>query len=118
MPLPEKKDAKKPKDLSGLLSKLGGIKGNLSQALQFENMKTNVFDFELPPNPAVSDFYQLVRGGASHSETQMPSLEALAKNVNADNVVPDAEQALSFVLPSNGQPNINKLSDLERGNGW
>ena len=117
VPLPEKKDAKKPKDLSGLLSKLGGIKGNLSQALQFENMKTNVFDFELPPNPAVSDFYQLVRGGATQAETQMPSLEALAKNVNADNVVPDAEQALSFVLPSNGQPNINKLSDLERGNG-
>ena len=42
----------------------------------------------------------------------MPSLEALAKNVNADQVVPDAEKALSFVLPSNGQPNINKLADL------
>tara|TARA_B100000427_G_scaffold85900_1_gene70470 strand:- start:204 stop:827 length:624 start_codon:yes stop_codon:yes gene_type:complete len=115
-PLPEKKDAKKPKDLSGLLSKLGGIKGNLSQALQFENMKTNVFDFELPPNPAVSDFYQLVRGGATQSETQMPSMEALANNVNADNDVPDAEKSLSFVLPSKGQPNINKVLDLELGN--
>ena len=111
-PLPKKKDSKKPNDLSGLLSKLGGIKGNLSQALQFENMKTNVFDFELPPNPAVSDFYQLVRGGATQAESQMPSLEALAKNVNADNIVPDAEKALSFVLPSKGQPNINKLKDL------
>ena len=112
VPLPKKKDAKKPNDLSGLLSKLGGIKGNLSQALNFENMKTNVFDFEQAPNPAVSDFYQLVRGGATQAETQMPSLEALAKNVNADNVVPDAEPTLSFVLPSNGQPSINKLANL------
>ena len=91
---------------------MGGIKGNLSQALQFENMKTNVFDFELPPNPAVSDFYQLVRGGATQAETQMPSLEALAKNVNADQIVPDAEEVMSFVLPEKGQPSINKLADL------
>jgi hypothetical protein len=112
VPLPKKKDAKKPNDLSGLLSKLSGIQGNLSQALQFENMKTNLFDFELPPNPAVSDFYQLVRGGAAAAETQLPSLEALAKNVNVDQLIPDAEQALSFVLPQNGQTNINKLADL------
>ncbi len=112
VPLPKKKDAKKPNDLSGLLSKLSGIQGNLSQALQFENVKTNLFPFELPPNPAVSDFYQLVRGGATQAETQMPSMEALAKNVNVDQLIPDAEQALSFVLPQKGQPNIDKLAEL------
>ena len=112
IPLPKKKESKKPNDLSGLLSKLGGIQGNLSKALQFENMKTNLFDFELPPNPAVSDFYQLVRGGAAVAQNELPSLEALAKNVNAKQLVPDAEQALSFVLPQNGQANINKLEDL------
>ena len=95
-----------------MLSKLSGIQGNLSQALQFENVKTNLFPFELPPNPAVSDFYQLVRGGATQAETQMPSMEALAKNVNVDQLVPDAEQALSFVLPQKGQPNIDKLAEL------
>ena len=112
VPKPKDSKPKKPNDLSGLLSKLSGIQGNLSQALQFENVKTNLFDFELPPNPAVSDFYQLVRGGAAAAETQLPSLEALAKNVNADQLIPDAEQALSFVLPQNGQANINKLADL------
>ena len=112
VPKPKDSKPKKPNDLSGLLSKLNGIQGNLSQALQFENMKTNLFDFELPPNPAVSDFYQLVRGGAAAAETQLPSLEALAKNVNVDQLIPDAEQALSFVLPQNGQTNINKLADL------
>ena len=29
-----------------------------------------------------------------------------------DQLIPDAEQALSFVLPQNGQTNINKLADL------
>ena len=112
VPKPKQKSPKKPNDLSGLLSKLGGIQGNLSKALQFENVKTNLFDFELPPNPAVSDFYQLVRGGAAVAQNELPSLEALAKNVNAEQLVPDAEQALSFVLPQNGQANINKLEDL------
>jgi len=111
VPPPEKKKTKKPNDLSGLLSKLGGIQGNLSKALNFENVQTNVFDFELPPNPAVSDFYQLARGGATQAESQIPSLEALAKNVNADQIVPPADKALSFVLPQKGQPNINKLVD-------
>ena len=112
VPKPKDSKPKKPNDLSGLLSKLSGIQGNLSQALQFENVKGNLFDFELPPNPAVSDFYQLVRGGAAAAETQLPSLEALAKNVNVDQLIPDAEQAMSFVLPQKGQSNINKLADL------
>tara|TARA_B100000287_G_scaffold1457_1_gene1427 strand:+ start:150 stop:3119 length:2970 start_codon:yes stop_codon:yes gene_type:complete len=112
VPKPKEKSAKKPNDLSGLLSKLNGIQGNLSKALNFENMKTNLFPFELPPNPAVSDFYQLVRGGAAAAETQLPSLEALAKNVNVDQLIPDPEQALSFVQPQKGQPNITKLAEL------
>tara|TARA_B100001250_G_scaffold355185_1_gene329526 strand:+ start:40 stop:2934 length:2895 start_codon:yes stop_codon:yes gene_type:complete len=110
-PLPKKKDAKKPNPMSGLLSKLSGIQGNLSQVLSFQNMKTDVFDFELPPNPAVSDFYQLARGGASQAESELPSLAALAENVNVEQFVPDAEQALSFVQPFKGQPNINKIVD-------
>ena len=34
------------------------------------------------------------------------------RNVNVDQLVPDAEQALSFVLPQKGQPNIDKLAEL------
>ena len=108
-PLPKKKDSKKPNPMSGLLSKLSGIQGNLSQVLSFQNVKTDVFDFELPPNPAVSDFYQLARGGASQAESQIPSLAALAKNVNAEQLIPDAEKTLEFIQPSKSQPNINRL---------
>ncbi len=108
-PLPEKKKEKKPNPMSGLLSKLGGIQGNLSKVLSFQNVKTNVFDFELPPNKAVSDFYHFARGGASQAESQMPSLDAVAENVNVDQLIPKADEALSFVQPSRAQPNINRL---------
>ena len=108
-PLPKKKDSKKPNPMSGLLSKLGGIQGNLNKVLSFQNVKTNVFDFELPPNPAVSDFYHFARGGASQAESQIPSLAALAKNVNVDQLIPKPDEALSFVQPSKAQPNIDRI---------
>ena len=108
-PLPEKKKEEKPNPMSGLLSKLGGIQGNLSKVLSFQNVKTNVFDFEMPPNKAVSDFYHFARGGASQAESQMPSLDAVAENVNVDQLIPKADEALSFVQPSRSQPNINRL---------
>ena len=108
-PLPEKEDKKKPNPMSGLLSKLGGIQGNLNKVLSFQNVKTNVFDFELPPNPAVSDFYHFARGGASQAESQIPSLAALAKNVNVDQLIPKPDEALSFVQPSKAQPNIDRI---------
>ena len=108
----EKATKKKSKSLAGLLNKLSGIQGNLSKALNFENVKTNIFPFELPPNPAVSDFYQLVRGGASQAESQMPSLEALAANVNKLQEVPNPKEMLSFIKPTAGQPDINRLASL------
>ena len=46
-----------------MFNKLGSIKGSLTSALNFENIKMNVFPFEEKPNPAVSDFYTLCDGG-------------------------------------------------------
>ena len=63
--------------LGGMLSKLGNINGSITQALNFENIKMNVFPFELPPNPAVSDFYTFATGGAGQAQTQLPSPKAV-----------------------------------------
>ena len=78
-------------------------------AFQFLNTKANVFPFETPRNEAVSDIYQFARGGASQAESQIPSLAALAKNVNVDQLIPKADEALSFVQPSKAQPNIDRI---------
>ena len=39
----------------------------------------NVFPFELPPNPAVSDFYTLCDGGGAQTQTSLPSPMAMGK---------------------------------------
>ena len=65
--------------MSSIFSKLGNIKGSLTSALNFENIKMNVFPFELPPNPAVSDFYTLCDGGGAQTQTSLPSPMAMEK---------------------------------------
>ena len=103
--------SKKPKSMDGLMKKLSGIQGNLSKALNFKNVKANIFPWEEPPNLAVSDYYFLARGGAAQAANQLPSIESVADIVSKKPTVPSPEQALSFVQPSSGQPNINKLLD-------
>lgn len=105
---PKTKDAagNKLTSIDGLLSKLNGISGNLSKALKFKNIKSNVFPFEEPPNLAVSDYFILARGGASQAASELPSIESLANNVNLDQIIPEPEVPLPFLQPSNGQPNI------------
>jgi hypothetical protein len=70
-------------DVSGgvtsIFSKLGNIKGSLTSALNFENIKMNVFPFEQPPAPAVSDYYTLCDGGGAQSQSALPSPMAMEK---------------------------------------
>ena len=63
--------------MTSMFSKLGAIKGSLTSALNFENIKMNVFPFELPPSPAVSDYYTFCGGGAAADDA--PSIAGIAK---------------------------------------
>ena len=65
--------------MTSMFNKLGGIKGSLTSALSFENIKMNVFPGELKPNEAVSDFYTLCSGGGAASQTALPSTNAVDK---------------------------------------
>ena len=115
-----KADGGKPQSLSDILGLLGDMGGNISAALDFENMKTNIFPFELPANPAVSDLYQFSRGGSGAEEPQMPSFGAVGKFVDKmgeldekgkmKEFIPDPPPALPFVQPSMGEPDLNFLN--------
>ena len=63
--------------MTSMFSKLGNIKGSLTSALNFENIKMNVFPFEEKPNPAVSDFYTLCDGGGAQTQSALPSPMAM-----------------------------------------
>tara|TARA_Y100001970_G_scaffold180967_1_gene220302 strand:- start:6387 stop:8309 length:1923 start_codon:yes stop_codon:yes gene_type:complete len=64
---------------TNMFNKLGNIKGSLTSALSFENIKMNVFPFEEKPNEAVSDFYTLCSGGGGAEQTSLPSTNAIDK---------------------------------------
>ena len=64
---------------TNMFNKLGNIKGSLTSALSFENIKMNVFPFEEKPNEAVSDFYTLCSGGGGAEQTSLPSSNAVDK---------------------------------------
>jgi len=117
-------EGSKGQQLSDILGLIGNLSGNVSAALNFENVKANIFPFELPPNPAVSDLYQFARGGAGQTEQEMPSFGAVGKFVDkveglakeaidkADpsillDKIPKPEAALPFIQPSIGEPDLN-----------
>jgi len=87
--------------ISGVLTKLGNVRGNMTSALDFENIKQNVFPFELPPNEAVADYYTFCGGGASQSQSQLPSASAIQDAVVKlkDRVIPDKEPIEFFAEP-------------------
>ena len=96
--------------LGDMLNMLGGMQGSLAEALDFENIKGNLFPFETPPNKAVSDFYTLARGGAGQPDTQKPSASAIQKAVSkVKNVAPSIPE-IPFAEPTKNMPNINLAS--------
>ncbi len=107
----------KGQSLSDLIGMIGNLGGNISAALNFENMTSNLFPFELPPNPAVSDLYQFVRGGSGSEEPEMPSFGAVGKVVDEiqskssvegyiEDKIPPERPGLPFVQPSMGEPDL------------
>ena len=81
-------------DVTGLV---GNINGSMTSALNFNNLKTNIFGCELEPNVAVADFYTLARGGASQPDSQLPNTKSIENvaaqtppNIRASSEVPYA----------------------------
>ncbi len=95
--------------ITSMFSKLGNIRGNMTSALDFKNIKMNVFPFELPPNEAVADYYTFYGGGASQSQTQLPSNSAIMDAVTTlkDRVLPDPEPLLAFAEPPKNARNVD-----------
>ena len=95
--------------ISGVLAKLGNVRGNMTSALDFENIKQNVFPFELPPNEAVADYYTFCGGGASQSQSQLPSSAAIQDAVVElkNRVIPDKEPIEVFAEPPKNASNVD-----------
>ena len=95
-----------PKKLSNSGFNLNNLVGNVTSALNFENITANVFPFEMPPNPAVSDFYTLANGGEGQPDFELPNFAELPKQINEG-----VEIAAKEIIPF-AEPTLKKTIDL------
>jgi len=104
--------------LGDMIPKLGDLGGNMTEALSFENIKANLFNFELPPNPAMSDFYTLTKGSGASNE--MPSPDAVQKAVAKKRPPIKVPDQLPFAQPPPGLKDLAAdgqqiVTDLAQG---
>tara|TARA_Y100001938_G_scaffold44143_1_gene61265 strand:- start:6165 stop:8813 length:2649 start_codon:yes stop_codon:yes gene_type:complete len=78
-------DPSKPQQLANMIPSISSLTGNLTSALNFENITANIFPFELPPNSSPVDYVTLVNGGDGQSDGQLPSVDTIRKNVDSLN---------------------------------
>ncbi len=78
----------------------------MTSALDFDNMPTNIFPFELPPNKALADFYTLGDAGQAAPDSEIPMMGQITKMANKAAYVPGNIEELPFALPVDPQ-NIN-----------
>ncbi len=93
--------------LGAMKNMIGTITGSMVSALNFENLVTNVFPFELPPNEAVSDFYTFAKGGAAQADSMTPSMSSIAKTAAKDPIGTLAKAKVPFSQPSKDKASID-----------
>ena len=99
--------------MTGGLSEIGNNTGSLASALEFLNITTKLFDFELPANQAVSDYYTLATGGAGTADSALPTAKGMTDSFqNAlTRETPDTQPDPPFAQPTK---DLNKQSTQER----
>jgi len=96
--------------IADITSLVGDINGSITSALNFENLRLNVFGCEITPNVAVSDYYTFGSGGEGQPDSQLPSaksIENAANKPSSARFVPD----VPFAEPSKNQADVNLRSD-------
>ena len=94
-------------EISGITSQITEIIGTVSGAMNFTNVKLNVFGCDLTPNMAVSDFFTLDGGGGGQPHTQLPSAESINRGVNdGADVGPTSTDKKPYALPPKEQASV------------
>jgi hypothetical protein len=84
---------------------IGGVKGSITSALSFENIKINIFGCDLKPNCASSDYYTLANGSGASEEAQDPRVSQVDKASQGSPTPPKVEEK-PYAQPSQNQPDI------------
>ena len=101
--------------ITEMFSKLGNIKGNLTSALNFEDGK-DLFDFEVPTNEAVADYYTFGTGGEGQKQTSLPSNSAISAAVKkVGRILPVPASLETFAEPLKNTLDVNLTDSPLKG---
>jgi hypothetical protein len=76
--------------------------GNLTSALDFDNMPVNIFPGEKEPNKALADYYTLGDAGQAAPTQEMPMMAQIMEMANQDTTATPLP-SIGFALPVNPQ---------------
>ena len=89
-------------DVNNLIPDIGG---SITSALNFSNVKLNVFGCELSPNVATSDFYTFCSGGDGQAQGNLPSEPVVAKGVDSATPASPTEP-VPYAEPTRDTPTV------------
>lgn len=84
---------------------IDGLDGSIAAALTFENITLQIFEFDLKPNCAVSDFYTIQSGGAGQLQSQIANPISVSNSVNNPKPV-KASPDKPFAQPTKNSPKV------------
>ena len=87
---------------ANMLKSLSGVMGNLTSALDFDNMPVNIFPGEKEPNKALADYYTLGDAGQAAPTQEMPMMAQIMEMANQETTA-QPTQSIGFALPVNPQ---------------
>lgn len=86
------------------------IVGSITAALDFTNIKLNIFGCELAPNIAQSTIYTFADGGDTQEEGQLPSEGAVAQRIESAPPPSEAQEPIPFAEPTKETADVvNKI---------
>jgi hypothetical protein len=98
--------------ISDISSTVSSISGSITSALNFENIKLNVFGCDLKPSCAISDFYTLDEGGGAVEESQIPNPTSVSAAVQNPNPVTSSPLP-PFATPAKTTEDVNFSFELQ-----
>ena len=91
-------------DISGIVS---GLSGSLSSAMNFTNLKINIFGCDLGLNCPPADYFNIQEGSGGSEQPQLPVIPAVAAAAQNEKVSVNATEQVPFATPGKGTENVN-----------
>ena len=91
-------------DITGIVS---GLSGSLSSAMNFTNLKINIFGCDLGLNCPPADYYTIQEGSGGSEEPQLPVIPAVAAAAQNKNVSVKTTEQVPFATPGKDAKDVD-----------